>query len=773
MDFIYGLMPYGPSADLQVYYLNTHTGESSWDLPVSTPSAEEEDYYYQQNRSSDGCFNGYPSGQSSSAHLDRDAANTDESFRLPPYVQSEIPYPWVSRMSDDGREWLYYNRITGQTRSDLPPTGPDTMGFGGGGDGRVRSRHDSRASSLPIRASVELQRKAVEDWERKTRQALDHVLKQAARPTLVLLVDHVQDTLREVFEACVAGSAAEEEMSRAHDLGSESGVATAALREESARDMLAEAHSATLATVRDLLASFGYVGPLDKSEDMPRPTWTHDVTLIGSIGLLSSNVHAAVVSRIRPTSGLSSWAEVLRAATRLKDVVADLPARMQTPEDKQGKRLSAYLGISSFEILGGRWGFGPDPEGLRTIEHDFVVEAQRIKGEFEVALSSGDVLHIARNANRFQQLLSTVDIASTIDVDGENGEGQARDEELEVYSDLVARARQHLYELDSAYRLISQASAGMLTRPDTATLQSAVDTCFRCLSTLLMVVKEQQAVLAQSNLRGSIGHRSASHRSRIRMRHLSIASGMSGMSRASHSSRTEELRRRAKTMEQEYAEEEEQGLEQLRDRSGDRPVNRSATAPLAPSAGASASANASQISLRFGSSASAGGHGRAQRSMSATSSSTSLAYKDTESETGSQKGTNRSSFMRFMKGRGSEDDGGSESPSTRCSEAQTLIYPFAGRRTKPSKKLAKLLGEDSFAQLPINNLPQQPAPLVSTPIPERPWYLGDDYDPSEIVYDERGNVKAGTLSALVAKLTPHGSTGQLPLPLGHLTDSTS
>ena len=110
-------------------------------------------------------------------------------------------------------------------------------------------------------------------------------------------------------------------------------------------------------------------------------------------------------------------------------------------------------------------------------------------------------------------------------------------------------------------------------------------------------------------------------------------------------------------MEQEYAEEEDQGLEQLRER--DKPVNRSQTAPLAPSA----SANASQTSLRFGSSAgaSASGHQRAQRSMSATSSSTSLAYKDTESESGSQKGTNRSSFMRFMKGRGSEDDGGSHS----------------------------------------------------------------------------------------------------------------
>jgi hypothetical protein len=45
-----------------------------------------------------------------------------------------------------------------------------------------------------------------------------------------------------------------------------------------------------------------------------------------------------------------------------------------------------------------------------------------------------------------------------------------------------------------------------------------------------------------------------------------------------------------------------------------------------------------------------------------------------------------------------------------------------------------------------------------TPMPETPWYLGEDYDPSEIVFDDKGGVKAGTLRALVARLTPHGST---------------
>lgn len=679
----------------QVYYLNTHTGETSWDMPVSTPSAEDDDDYYRRRSADEAAyFNNYGSAPSSSAHLDRDAASTEESFRLPPLVRGEVPYPWVSRMSDDGREWMYYNRITGQTRSDLPANGSGADAMSGFDSTLARSRHSSRASSLPIRASVELQRKAVEDWEKRTRQALDNVMKQAARPSLALLVDHTQDALREVFEACVAGSAAEEEMSRAHDMGSESGVATAALREESARDMLAEAHIATLGTVRDLLTSFGYVGPLDKMEELPRPSWTQDVTLVGSIGLLSSNVHAAVVSRIRPPSG-SSWSEVLRAATRLKDVVTDLPDRLHVQDDIQGKHLLASLAITSFEVLGGRWGFGPDAEGLRVMEHDTVVEAQRLKAEYEVALSSGDILYIMRNANRFQQMLSTIDIASAIDVDGEGGEARARPGEIEAYSDLVARARQYLFDLDAAYKTIAYASADMLTRPDHTALHASIDKSFRCLSTLLMVVKEQHALLSQSSLRGSVGHRSAAYRARLRSRHMSIASQTSGTSRFSRTSRAvdvEELRRRAKTMEQEYAEEEEHGLEQLRDhqntqRHRQQQITRPATAPVSMPIGSSA--NASQTSLRFGTSVGghagiggAGASNRAQRSMSATSSSTSLAYKDTESDSGSQKGNNRSSFMRFMKGRNSEDDGGSEyrSPPVSCSDDHRYRMLICGDR---------------------------------------------------------------------------------------------
>jgi son of sevenless-like protein len=42
--------------------------------------------------------------------------------------------------------------------------------------------------------------------------------------------------------------------------------------------------------------------------------------------------------------------------------------------------------------------------------------------------------------------------------------------------------------------------------------------------------------------------------------------------------------------------------------------------------------------------------------------------------------------------------------------------------------------------------------------PESPWYLREDYPPDSIVLDEKGNVKAATLPALITRLTPHGSS---------------
>lgn len=51
-----------------------------------------------------------------------------------------------------------------------------------------------------------------------------------------------------------------------------------------------------------------------------------------------------------------------------------------------------------------------------------------------------------------------------------------------------------------------------------------------------------------------------------------------------------------------------------------------------------------------------------------------------------------------------------------------------------------------------------PPPTIASSIPETPWYLADDITSSdELVLDDKGNVKAGTLPALVVRLTHHAS----------------
>jgi len=557
-------------------------------------------------------------------------------------------------MTDDGRGYVYYNQLDGQTRSDFPAAGTGPADFAG----LARSRQSP--GSIPIRASVELQRKEVENWEQRTRDALVDFLQKSNRPTLALLIDNVTDALREVFEATVAGSAADEEMSRAHDMGSESGMATAAMREEGAREMLAEAHSSTLSVLRELLSSFGYVGPLDKMEEMPRPTWATDVTLIGSIGLLSANVHAAVNSRVTSDSGLTVWAEVMRTATRLRDVVVDLPHRIGVHDTVEGKRLGAYLGIDTFEILGGRWGFGKSPHtspDLRTLDQEVVVQLQRLKAECDSIVRTGPILDVMRVGSKFIGLLTTIEIASIIDIDGEVGDDKAtkaRPEDLELYMDLVGRARKSLLELDTAFTSYAPNCAKLLANPNTTPFTVTIDRCFTSISTLLIITREQEALLGQSQIRGSVGFRAPGYRSTgQKARPQSMASQVSVASRTSRASRLSELediRRKAKSMEQEYADEEEYQERQMeRERQKDIARERERAA--------AASASASQTSLSLRQSISGRGNRTHRATTSATSSSTSLAFKDTESESGSQKGNNRSSFMRFMKGRSSEDDG--------------------------------------------------------------------------------------------------------------------
>lgn len=74
------------------------------------------------------------------------------------------------------------------------------------------------------------------------------------------------------------------------------------------------------------------------------------------------------------------------------------------------------------------------------------------------------------------------------------------------------------------------------------------------------------------------------------------------------------------------------------------------------------------------------------------------------------------------------------------------LGPAAGPSKIPSSKVFKLLGEE-------------PTHLVNTIVAERqPWYLRPNYG-NDIQIDPDGKVRAGTVQALVERLTAHENSG--------------
>ncbi|KAJ6557299.1 ras guanine nucleotide exchange factor domain-containing protein [Mycena vulgaris] len=80
-----------------------------------------------------------------------------------------------------------------------------------------------------------------------------------------------------------------------------------------------------------------------------------------------------------------------------------------------------------------------------------------------------------------------------------------------------------------------------------------------------------------------------------------------------------------------------------------------------------------------------------------------------------------------------------------------LDEDFASKSKSPPRpsgnsKLAKILGADYAASVPS---PPEPE------LPPRPWYLQPAYSPTEILIEPDGTVRAGTVPALVERLTAH------------------
>ncbi|KAF7299199.1 hypothetical protein MIND_00868600 [Mycena indigotica] len=79
-------------------------------------------------------------------------------------------------------------------------------------------------------------------------------------------------------------------------------------------------------------------------------------------------------------------------------------------------------------------------------------------------------------------------------------------------------------------------------------------------------------------------------------------------------------------------------------------------------------------------------------------------------------------------------------------EDPTPNNPRSPPRPSGSSKLAKILGAD-YAK----SVPPPPEPEA----PPKPWYLQPSYSPTEIMMDADGGVRAGTVPALVERLTAH------------------
>ncbi|KAI9260692.1 ras guanine nucleotide exchange factor domain-containing protein [Phascolomyces articulosus] len=92
---------------------------------------------------------------------------------------------------------------------------------------------------------------------------------------------------------------------------------------------------------------------------------------------------------------------------------------------------------------------------------------------------------------------------------------------------------------------------------------------------------------------------------------------------------------------------------------------------------------------------------------------------------------------------------------------------FAESRQQPKDKLAKFFGEDTLAaSRRRDTIVSTPGVASPTSLPstatsvnlqptERSDYLGSEYNPNEIVFNMEGNVKGGTVTALVQRLTQH------------------
>ena len=644
-----------------MYYHNTVTGEDSWQLPEPVVPQDDKGAYYDDETddntffqsltaSSSGAF-GVPSSRSLQT-----PDQSEETFG-PPAHKRELPANWVARLSDDGRDWFYVNRLTGQTQREPPVSEvDDKMQRLSVGSANVRSTRNGRARP---RRSLELRRKAVEDWSKDTRAALEALMDPPKAKNMAWHMETTQDALHKVLEAASLGINSEEDLARARDLDSQAGIESALLQQDDAVHTLKAAFRGFIAATRTLYKAYGYVGPGEGIVDMPRPQWSSDLSIVGLVGRLGAVVHAATDSKYLPKEANSVWSEVIKVGGRLRDVLGSFPEKVspgqpRTIQDgKVANRHALVLHTAGVgRILAGRWGFGDLPTSedgkLRILDHAVVVDLRKLRDEFEaVEYREETVLQLVRLSTRFKAALLRVDVAEVVDVDGDLSDRTGEDE-ARAYEELLVRVTNAVLDLEEYSAQIDELAMDLLQKDGIVpgvygALRVSLEGSFSAVESLLQLGTQQKALAASSGtIIPQIGHRSPRFVRRASTRPVSMVSTASRASRGSRPSVTRGL-------DEELLHGEVEMAAERRDRAGELVMS---------------SRSASQTSLsqhlhqpQLQQQTKRQGSQGDVSAMSAASSTASLGYQQAESDGGSVRGK-RSSLMNFMRGRSSTDDDG-------------------------------------------------------------------------------------------------------------------
>ncbi|KAH7105015.1 ras GEF [Auriculariales sp. MPI-PUGE-AT-0066] len=175
------------TADGQIYYVNTQTGERANDLPTE-PDPDDSSTYYPTDSSADGSSQGRPSTSS---------------------AEPRTPEPWQKRLAEDGSSYYYFNKADGtiswQRPADTPGTSlnsdSDINLANGAPENRRLSVYSDTSEVYPGLAEKEMPQRRPITFDSETLQALE----DARGPSMAELMPAVRAALLEVAKVVDSG----------------------------------------------------------------------------------------------------------------------------------------------------------------------------------------------------------------------------------------------------------------------------------------------------------------------------------------------------------------------------------------------------------------------------------------------------------------------------------------------------------------------------------------------------------------------------------------